>query len=57
MIIDRLIKKLYYVLYTISNNDIFIKNTIEMLIKKVFYINKLFISIMFDRDSQFVVII
>ena len=55
--IDRLIKKRYYVLYTIDNNNTFIKNIIKMFIKKVFRIHELFALIMFDRDSQFVIII
>ena len=55
--INRLIKKRYYILYIINDNNIFIENTIEMLIKKIFRIYKLFILIMFDRDSQFVTII
>ena len=40
-----------------KNNDIFIKNTIKMLIKKIFRIHELSISIMFNRDSQFIIII
>ena len=52
-----LIKKRYYVLYTTENNDISAENIIKMLIKKVFYIYELSTLIMFDRDSQFVVII
>ena len=55
--IDKLIKKRYYVLCTIKNNDIFIKNTIEMLIKKIFRLHELSTSIMFDRDLQFIVTI
>ena len=54
---NRLIKKRYYVLYTMENNNTFIKNIIEMLIKKIFYIYELSTSIMFDRDSQFIVTI
>ena len=51
VIIDRLIKERYYVSCTTENNDTFIKNTIEMLIKKVLRLYKLSTSIMFDRDS------
>ena len=54
---NRLIKKRYYVLYTMKNNNTFIKSIIEMLIKKVFRIYELSTSIMFDRGSQFVIII
>ena len=57
MIIDRLIKKRYYVLYTIKDDNTFIKSTIEMFIKKVFRLHELLTSMMFDRDSQFVIII
>ena len=52
-----LIKKRYYILCTTENDNIFIKNIVEMLIKKVFYIYELLTSIMFDRNSQFIVII
>ena len=55
--IDRLIKKRYYVLYIIKNNDTFIENTVEMFIKKVFRLYELLTSIMFDRGLQFVVTI
>ena len=54
---NRLIKKRYYVLYTTKDNNISTENTIKMLIRKVFRIYKLLISIVFDRDSQFVAII
>ena len=54
---NRLIKKRYYVLYITKNDDIFIKNIIEMLIREIFRIYKLLTLIMFDRGSQFVVII
>ena len=50
VVIDQLIKERYYVLYTIENNGIFIKSTIEMLIKKIFRLHELLTSIMFDRD-------
>ena len=55
--IDRLIKKRYYVLYTIKNDDTFIENTIEMLIKKVFRLYELLTLIILDRNSQFIIII
>ena len=54
---NRLIKKRYYVSCTTKNDNTFIKNIIEMLIKKVFRIYKLSTLIMFDRDSQFIIII
>ena len=54
---NRLIKERYYVLCTMKNNDTFIKSTVEMLIRKVFRIYKLLASIMFDRNSQFVITI
>ena len=54
---NRLIKERYYVLYMMKNNNIFIKSIIEMLIKKIFYIYELSTLIMFDRGSQFVIII
>ena len=52
-----LIKKRYYILYTTKNNDTFIENIIKMFIKEVFRIYELLILIMFDRNSQFVIII
>ena len=55
--IDRLIKERYYILYTTKDNNTFIKNTIEMFIKKVFRLYELSASIMFNRDSQFIVTI
>ena len=54
---NRLIKKRYYILYTTKNNNTFIENIIEMFIKKVFRIYELLALIIFDRDSQFVIII
>ena len=54
---NRLIKKRHYVLYTTKNNNIFIKNTIKMLIKKIFRIYELSTLIIFDRGSQFVITI
>ena len=57
VVIDRLIKKRYYVLYIIKNNNTFIKSIIEMLIKKIFRLHELSTSIMFDRGLQFVIII
>ena len=57
VIIDRLIKKRYYVLCTAEDNNTFIENIIEMLISEVFRIYELSTSIMFDRGSQFVIII
>ena len=50
VIINRLIKERYYVLYTMINNNTFIKNTIEMLIKKAFHLYELLTLILFDRD-------
>ena len=55
--VDRLIKERHYVLYTIEDNDIFVKSIIEMLIKKVFRLYELLTLIMFDRGSQFIIII
>ena len=57
VVVDRLIKKRYYVLCTIEENNTFVENTIEMLIKKVFRLHELSASIVFDRGSQFVVTI
>ena len=54
---NRLIKKRYYVLCIMKNNNTFIKSIIEMLIKEIFRIYELLILIMFDRDSQFIIII
>ena len=54
---NRLIKERYYVLYITKNNNTFIKSIIEMFIKKVFRIYELSITIIFDRGSQFVIII
>ena len=52
-----LIKKPYYVLCMMKINNTFIENIIEMLIKKVFHIYELSTLIMFNRNSQFVIII
>ena len=57
VVIDRLIKKRHYVPCTAENDDTFIENIIEMLIEKVFRLYELSTLIMFDRGSQFVVII
>ena len=54
---NRLIKKRYYILYTIKDNNIFIKSIIEMFIKKKFRIYELLTLIMFDRNLQFIIII
>ena len=54
---NRLIKKRYYVLCITKNDNTFIKSIVEMFIRKVFYIHELSILIMFDRGSQFVIII
>ena len=54
---NRLIKKRYYVLYTIKNNNTFTKSIIKMFIKKVFRIYELLTLIEFNRGSQFVIII
>ena len=54
---NRLIKKRYYILYTTKNNNTFIKNIIKMLIKKIFRIYELLTLIIFNRNSQFVIII
>ena len=57
VVIDRLIKKRYYVPCTTKNNNTSIENIIEMLIREVFRLYELSTSIVFDRDSQFVIII
>ena len=44
-----LIKKRHYVLCIMKNNNTFIKNIIEMLIRKIFRIYELSTLIMFDR--------
>ena len=54
---NRLIKKRYYVLCIAKNDDIFIKSIVEMLIREVFRIYELLALIMFDRGSQFIIII
>ena len=43
--------------YTINDNNTFIKSIIKMLILKVTYIYELYILIIFDRNSQFIIII
>ena len=40
-----------------KNNNTFVESTIEMFIKKIFRLYELLTSIMFDRDSQFVITI
>ena len=55
IVINRLIKKRYYVLCIAEKNDTFVKSTVKMLIKEIFRLYELLISIVFDRGSQFVV--
>ena len=54
---NRLIKERYYVLCIMKDNSTSIKSIVEMLIRKVFRIYELSALIVFDRGSQFVVII
>ena len=55
VVVDRLIKERYYVLCITEKNNTFVDSTMKMLIKKVFRLYELSTSIVFDRDSQFVV--
>ena len=51
VIIDRLIKKRYYILYIAIKEGISIKNIINILIKKVFRLYSLLVSIILNRGS------
>ena len=46
---NRLIKKRYYILYIIKDNNTFVKSIVKMLIKEIFYIYELLTLIVFDR--------
>ena len=49
IIIDKFIKERYYILYIINDKGIFIKSIINILIRYIFHLYKLSISIIFDR--------
>ena len=57
IIIDKFSKKRYYVFCYVKNENIFIKITTKILIQYVFRIHDLSISIIFDRDFQFVIFV
>ena len=49
VIIDKLTRERYYILYIINNKETSIKNIINIFIKCIFYLYKLLISIISDR--------
>ncbi len=56
-VIDRLSKKRYYILCWSDDEKIFAEQTVKLLLIWVFRTHKLSRSIMFDRDSQFILIV
>jgi hypothetical protein len=54
MIIDRLSKMHHYILCTIDENEITIEKTIKLLIQHVWKLHELLITMISDRESQFI---
>jgi len=50
-IIDRLIKEIYYIIYTTINKSIIAENTARILYKNVWRIHDLFNMIISNKDS------
>ena len=57
VIIDKPIKKRYYISYIINNEGTSAESIIDIFIRYIFRLYKLSILIIFDRDLQFVIII
>ncbi len=56
-VIDRLSKKWHYISYWSDDEEIFAEQTVKLLLIWVFRIHKLSRSIMFNRNSQFILIV
>jgi hypothetical protein len=54
MIIDRLSKMHYYIFCTIDENETTIEKTIKLFIQHVWKLHELFITMISDRESQFI---
>jgi hypothetical protein len=54
MIIDCLNKMHHYIFYMINENEITIKKTIKLFIQHVWKLHKLSITMIFDREFQFI---
>ena len=50
IVVNRLIKERYYILYTIINKGTLVENTAEMLINEVFRLYKLLVLIVSNRE-------
>ena len=57
IVINTLSKERYYILCLINNEEIFVKVTVNLLVKKMFRIHKLSSFIISDCESQFVIIV
>ena len=55
--IDTLLKKRYYILCTTSDEEIFVKVTVNLLIKKMFKLYELSSFIVSDREFHFIIIV
>ena len=51
IVVNRLIKKRYYILCTVTNEDISVEYTAEMLVNHIFRLHGLSLSIVSNRDS------
>ncbi len=56
-VIDLLSKKQHYILCWSDDEEIFAEQTVKLLLIWIFRTHELFRSIMFDRDSQFILIV
>jgi hypothetical protein len=57
MIVDKLSKMHHYILCTTNENETTIAKTIKLLIQHVWKLHELSITMIFDRDFQFVSLI
>ena len=51
VVVNRLIKKRYYILCTVTNEDISVEYTAEMLVNHIFRLHELSLSIVSNRGS------
>ncbi len=56
-VIDRLFKKRHYISCWSNNKEIFAKQTVKLLLLWIFRTHELLRSIVFNRDSQFILIV
>ena len=57
IVIDILSKERYYIFCLTSDEEIFIKVTVNLLVRKMFRIHELLSFIVSDRKFQFVIIV